>query len=53
MEGHRSTVTALLGNIAMRSKQRVDWDPVNETTTNAEARSFLKREYRAPWKLEL
>jgi predicted dehydrogenase len=53
LEGHRSTTTALLGIIAMRSKQRVDWDPLNETTTNAEARSFLRREYRAPWKLEL
>ncbi len=53
LEGHRSTTTALLGNIALRSKQRVDWDPVAETTDNAEARSFLQRPYRAPWKLEL
>ncbi len=53
LEGHRSTTTALLGNIALRSRQRVDWDPVAETTTNAEARSFLRRAYRAPWKLEL
>ena len=51
--GHRSTSTALLGNVALRSKQRVDWDPLTETTENAEARSFLQRPYRAPWKLEL
>ena len=53
LEGHRSTTTALLGNVAMRSKQRVDWDPLNETTTNPEAQSFLRRQYRSPWKLEL
>lgn len=53
LEGHRSTATALLGNVALRSKERVDWDPVAETTTNEEAKSFLRKEYRAPWKLEL
>jgi predicted dehydrogenase len=53
LEGHRSTTTALLGNISLRSNQRVDWDPIAETTTNQEAQSFLRREYRAPWKLEL
>ena len=53
LEGHRSTVTALLGNVAMRSRQRVDWDPVAETTNNAEARTYLRRDYRPPWKLEL
>ncbi len=53
LEGHRSTATALLGNIALRSKQRFDWDPVTETTDNPEASSFLQRPYRAPWKLEL
>lgn len=53
LEGHRSTATALLGNVAMRSKQRFNWDPIAETTDNAEARSFLSREARDPWKLEL
>ncbi len=53
LEGHRSTVTALLGNISMRSKQRFSWDPINETTDNAEASSFLSRPARDPWKLEL
>ena len=51
--GHRSTATALLGNVALRSKQRVDWDPINETTNNKEAQTYLKRKYRDPWKLEL
>ena len=51
--GHKSTAIALLGNVSLRSRQRVDWDPVAETTTNKEAQTYLKREYRAPWKLEL
>jgi len=51
--GHKSTAMALLGNISLRSRQRVDWDPVNETTENKEAQSYLQKEYRAPWKLEL
>jgi predicted dehydrogenase len=51
--GHRSTATALLGNVALRSRQRVEWDPRTETTPNAEARTYLGREYRAPWRLTL
>ncbi len=51
--GHKSTAMALLGNVSLRSRQRVDWDPVAETTENREARTYLRREYRAPWKLEL
>ena len=51
--GHRSTVIALLGNVALRSRQRVEWDPESETTPNKEAQTYLRREYRAPWKLEL
>ncbi len=52
-QGHRSTAMALLGNVAYRSRQRVDWDPQTETTSNKEARPFLRREYRRPWKLSL
>ena len=52
-QGHRSTAMALLGNVALRSRQRVDWDPVGETTGNKEAQPFLKREYRRPWKLSI
>ncbi|MBI1358536.1 MAG: gfo/Idh/MocA family oxidoreductase [Acidobacteria bacterium] len=53
LEGHRSTTAALLGNVAMRSRQRMNWDPVAETTDNDEARTYLRRDYRPPWKLEL
>ncbi|MBI3665060.1 MAG: Gfo/Idh/MocA family oxidoreductase [Acidobacteria bacterium] len=51
--GHRSTSMALLGNVAFRSHQRVEWDPVSETTGNKEAWPYLRREYRPPWKLTL
>ena len=51
--GHRSTTTALLGNVALRSKMRVDWDSSRETTAESEARHYLRREYRKPWKLEV
>jgi predicted dehydrogenase len=51
--GHRSTATCLLANVALRSRQRVEWDPKTETTPAKEAQTYLKREYRAPWKLVL
>jgi len=51
--GHRSTATCLLANVALRSRQRIEWDPEAETTDNKEAQTYLRREYRAPWKLEL
>ena len=46
---YRSTTTCLLGNVALRSKLRLDWDL--HTVAQKEARSYLKREYRHPWKL--
>jgi predicted dehydrogenase len=51
--GHRSTTTALLGNVALRSKLRIDWDAKAETTAQPAARKFLHREYRKPWKLDV
>jgi predicted dehydrogenase len=51
--GHRSTTTALLGNVALRSKLRIDWDSKAENTAQNAARKFLHREYRKPWKLEV
>jgi predicted dehydrogenase len=51
--GHHSTTTAILRNMAYRSKLRLDWDAQHETTEQPEARHMLKREYRKPWKLEV
>jgi len=50
--GHRSTSTALLGNVALRSGRRIVWDAKSERLTGDHAAShFLTREYRKPWKL--
>jgi len=51
-DGHRSTSFAHLANIALATKQRLEWDPVNEKFTNSkEANKMLHYEYRKPWKL--
>lgn len=50
---NRSTATCLLGNVALRSKLRLDWDAQKWTTAQAGAHPFLTREYRKPWTLEI
>ena len=51
-EGHRSTSFAHLANIALATRQRLEWDAVNEKFTNSkEANNLLHYEYRKPWKL--
>ena len=47
----RSTCTCLLGNVALRSKMRLDWDEREMAVSQAAAQGYLSREYRAPWKL--
>ena len=47
----RSTTTCHLGNIALRTRQRVDFDPDHWTVAQPEAKKYFYREYRAPWKL--
>jgi len=47
----RSTTTCLLGNVAWRSKMKLDWDAQKWTTAQSEPRKYLTREYRKPWKL--
>ncbi len=50
--GHRSTATCLIGNIALRTGQKLQWDANTERFTNsAEANRLLTRQYRAPWRL--
>lgn len=52
--GHRSTSTALLGNVAYRSRQRVAWDGKNERVVNdREAARYLSKDYRKPWSLNV
>lgn len=51
-EGHRSTSFAHLANIALATKERLEWDAVNERFINsAKANELLGYEYRQPWTL--
>lgn len=49
---HRSISVGLLGEIAMTTKQKIQWDPAKEQIiNNAEASKMLMRDFRAPWKI--
>lgn len=49
-EGHRSTTFALLANIALATRARLDWDAKAERFTNNDhANELLDYEYRKPW----
>jgi predicted dehydrogenase len=49
-EGHRSTTYALLANIALATRARLEWDAQAERFTNNEAANeLLDYEYRQPW----
>jgi predicted dehydrogenase len=51
-EGHRSTSFAHLANIALATRERLQWDSEKERFTNSEAANkLLHYEYRSPWKL--
>lgn len=44
--------TVLLGNVAYRTGQKIEWDPKSLKATNyAEADSYLRPHYRKGWKL--
>ncbi|MCC6585119.1 MAG: Gfo/Idh/MocA family oxidoreductase [Bryobacterales bacterium] len=49
----RSTTTCLLGNVALRSKLRIDWDSKKWTSQQGEARRYLSREERKPWRISV
>lgn len=50
----RSISVGLLGEIAMLTGKKLDWDPVKEQfTNNAYANRMLLRPYRGDWKLDL
>jgi predicted dehydrogenase len=51
-EGHRSTTFAHLGNIALATRSRIDWDPKAERIPgNEKANAMLHYDYREPWVL--
>lgn len=50
--GRNAALVAHLGNIAYRTGKKLDWDDNQSTIANEiEANSYLKPNYRAPWKL--
>jgi predicted dehydrogenase len=52
--GHRSSSTAILGNIAYRSRQRVVWDGKSEQVVGGgEAAKMVTKAYRKPWTLKV
>jgi predicted dehydrogenase len=54
-DGLHSSATCLLGVVALRTKERIEFDPVKQELRNASgaARKLFGREYRAPWKLSV
>ena len=50
-EGHVSTASCILANMAMATGRPLIYDPKNiEVVNDAEATALLQRDYRAPWK---
>lgn len=50
--GHKLTKAGLLGNIALRTGRRINWQDANESITgDKEAARLVTRQYRKPWKL--
>jgi predicted dehydrogenase len=50
--GHRSATVCHLGNIAIRSGKKIQWDPQAESfVDDPSAAKWLTKEYRTPWKL--
>jgi len=50
--GHNSMIACHLGNIAQRLGRQVKWDVEKEKMIgDAEAQTYVSREYRKPWKL--
>jgi len=50
--GHRTATVCHLGNIAMRLKRKIRWDPDQEQILgDDEAQALLSRPMRAPWHL--
>lgn len=51
--GHRTSSACLLGNVALRAKERIVWDVPNQRLVQGSpaAQKLLSREYRSPWKL--
>lgn len=52
--GHRSATVCHLGNIALRSGRKVQWDPKAEKVVgDSEQAKMTRYNYRSPWKLSV
>lgn len=50
--GHHVSAVAMLGNVALRSRSRIEWDAAaGRVVGNEQANALLDKPYRAPWKL--
>ena len=50
--GHRSATVCHLGNIAVRTGKKINWNPESETIVgDADAAKWLMKKYRAPYTL--
>jgi predicted dehydrogenase len=50
--GHRSATVCHLGNIAIRTGRKIQWDPAAQKIVGDEsAAAMVSRRYREPWKL--
>ena len=45
------TETVLLGNLAVRSSEKVEWDGPSLTTPSKKAEAYISRKYRKGWSL--
>jgi hypothetical protein len=51
LEGHRSTASCILANIAMKLERPLEYDPELRIVKNdSEATRLLQRPYRSGWK---
>ncbi len=51
--GHHVSAVAHLGNLALRSRSRIEWDAdAAQVPGNAAANALVTARYRAPWKLD-
>lgn len=50
-QGHISSASCILANVAMQVERTLEWDPATHTVVNdPEANQLLARPYREPWK---
>ncbi len=49
--GHISAAVAIMGNVALKAKERIVYDPEADSLNREDLNHLLTREYREPWTL--